>query len=148
MPKQTPNYALGMFQPGEFLDSTTENNRFQTIDSLLGALYSIVGNGVVEGWELSSTSGLAVDITPGQGVIAKIATQSVSTFTLPSLTPNSTNYIYATLIPSSTWDGGVTFSSMATNTQVSDAVLLGSATTNGTSVIAIDGSLRSDVGLI
>ena len=148
MPKQTPNFNLGMFCTGEFTDAVTESNRWNTVDNLLQGLYTMIGNGVVKGWELSVNTGLSINIAPGQGVISKVSAESTTSFVLASLVPNATNYIYAVLTPTSYWDGGVTFQTMVSNSPLADAVLLGSVTTNSTDVTAIDSSLRTDVGLM
>ena len=147
MPKQTPIYRLGYFTDGERTNSTTESLRWGTIDNLLGALYKMVGDGVVDGWQLSASDGLSVLINSGRGVINAVAVANPTGITLPALIPNTTNYIWANKTATSYWDASVIFTASTLST-LSNAVLIGSVATDAASVVSIDVSSRHNVGLL
>src|ERR1035437_7088669 len=104
MPKQTPNYKFGYYVPGEVTDPTTESNRFNTIDIQLRGLYEVLGNGVLNGWNILQdvTNALSIDISPGKGVISFVSCASTTASIIP-VSPSQTNYIYASLTSDSYW---------------------------------------------
>jgi len=150
MPKQTTNYRLGYFVDGEITGQTTEDRRMRTIDSQLRGLYEVLGNGVIQGWEVSrsGTGDLAVDINSGNGVISFVAIQNTSTTTLSPLFPNSTNYIYASKLPDSYWNRSVSFSISVSEINSSDVILLSKAFTSSTGITSIDNDVRENIGLV
>lgn len=149
MPKQTLNYKLGYFVPGEFTDSITESNRWNTVDAQLRGLYEVLGNGVLNGWNISSraNSSFSIDISTGNGVISFVSCLSTEIFTLDGLTPSTINYIYATLTTDSYWTQSVSFASYLSGGERTDAVFIGQVTTNSTGITDIDVSGRSNIGL-
>lgn len=150
MPKQTTTYKLGYFVDGEITGQVTEDRRMRTIDSQMRGLYEVLGNGVLNGWDVgrSGTGGFAVDITPGKGVISFVVVENNSASTLSPLFPGSVNYIYATRLPSSYWNRSVAFSVSISEIRSSDVILLARVVTSGSGIISIDNSVRENIGLV
>lgn len=150
MPKQTQYYRLGYFADGEFLDSTTESRRFETIDSQIFGLYSIIGNGILNGWTLTTAADAvpSVVISQGQGVIGYTYTETTKSETLTPLVKNSINYIYAGLTDNSWWDQSVVFLSYLTKVNRPLAIYLGAVTVSETEITEINTDERNSIGLV
>ena len=67
MSKRTSKYQMTYFEEGDISSSKAEMQRWETIDSQLQSLYQVIGNGILEGWELTASDGLNIVITPGSG---------------------------------------------------------------------------------
>lgn len=150
MPKQTITYKLGYFVDGEVTSQITEDRRMKTIDSQMRGLYEILGNGVLDGWLVgSSTYGeMSVDISTGKGIITFVVVENAEPITLTTIFPNATNYIYANRMLSSYWDRSVEFSASLSDTGSADSILLAVVTTSKNSIISIDNKVRKNIGLI
>ncbi|MCK9434616.1 MAG: hypothetical protein M0R32_07290 [Candidatus Cloacimonetes bacterium] len=150
MPKQTQYYKLGYFADGEFLDALTESRRFETVDSQLFGLYSVLGNGVVNGWTLTASGGTVPGIVvgPGTGIVGNIYVATTQSETVEPLTSNSLNYIYATLTNSSYWDKSVQFISYLTGGTRANHIFLGAITIDDTAVTNINIEERETTGLL
>jgi plastocyanin len=150
MPKQTTNYRLGYFVDGEITGQVTEDRRMRTIDAQLRGLYEVLGNGVIQGWEVGSsgTGRLAVDISYGNGVISFVAIENTVNTTISPLFPNSTNYIYASKLPDSYWNKSVSFSVSVSEIDSSNLILLSKVVTSSTGITSIDNEVRENIGLV
>ncbi|MCK9435347.1 MAG: hypothetical protein M0R32_11200, partial [Candidatus Cloacimonetes bacterium] len=150
MPKQTQYYKLGYFADGEFLDAVTESRRFETVDSQLFGLYSVLGNGVVNGWTLTASGGTVPGIVvgPGTGIVGNIYVATTQSETVEPLTSNSLNYIYASLTNSSYWDKSVQFISYLTGGTRANHIFLGVITIDDTAVTNINIEERKTTGLL
>jgi hypothetical protein len=122
----------------------------RTIDSQLRGLYEVLGNGVLQGWEVgrSALEGMSVDITMGKGVISFVVVENTESTSLSTLFPNSTNYIYASKLPDSYWSRGVAFAVSLSEIANPDMILLSKVTTASTSITSIDNSVRKNIGLV
>ena len=94
---------------------------------------------VKTGFTLSAGTGLAVNIATGQARLKGLFINSTATETKGSLTANNTNYIYITLArdinsEAESWD----FTSNTTGTTPTDSLFIGTATTDASSVTAVD----------
>ncbi len=148
MSSRTTKYQLGYFQKGDTTRDDIELQRFETLDAQLYALFNVLGNGTISGWNLVVSSGLAVTITPGSGHVAFVAVKSAQNVTINNLTPNATNYIYAQLEPDSYWNQTVTFGAYVSPNAENVSLLLGVVTTNATAVVSIDTSGKKELGFI
>jgi hypothetical protein len=147
MSKLTNKYKLTYFQEGDITLSSPEMQRFETIDAQLYGLYSIIGNGIISGWELSSYSGLSIAISPGKGHVAFVAVESTQ-MALLSLVSSKWNYIYAVLDTTSYWTKQVNFVAFATPSSNSDYLYLGKVYTDANVVTQVDTTGRSELGFI
>lgn len=144
----TENYKLGSFESGEPLSPLEDSRRFLTIDRQLLGLFQVFGNGVISGWDLSSTGGLAVSVTPGRAHVGFLAAQTTVPRLVDELVPNATNYIYAQVIETTRFNRDVRMFSDTTFTTNNGLILLGAAITNASGVTSIDTTQRDDISFI
>lgn len=150
MPKQTEKYRLGYYLEGERTDGITEFRRWTTLDAQLRGLYEVVGNGVLSGWDVTSSSDtpLGASVTSGAGVISFVSAESTASNAVAPLFPSSTNYIYATITPTTFWDKSVTFWPSLVLVNPDDSILLAAVVTDSTKIASIDTSVRNTIGLV
>ncbi|MCK9433746.1 MAG: hypothetical protein M0R32_02730 [Candidatus Cloacimonetes bacterium] len=74
--KQTDKYKLKYLERGDFYSSRTDMRRMSAIDTHLGEYVKIIGNGVIEGWDIQSTIGRNVTVRPGWGIINGLFTET------------------------------------------------------------------------
>lgn len=144
----TDTYRLGSFVAGEFLDPLEDSRRMLVIDRQLLGLFQVFGNGVVAGWDLSPSGGLAISISPGRGNVSFMSGNTTDVRTVNDLTPNAINYIYVQAIETTRFDRDVRFFSETTLLTTGTQVLLGAVTTNASTVTSIDISQRADISFI
>lgn len=144
---RTNKYQLTAFQEGDFTSAIPEMQRWETIDAQLYALFSIMGNGIISGWDLASYSGLSISVSPGSGHVAFVAVESTEQ-AIVSLTSNCSNYIYAVLDRTSYWTKSVNFSSFVSPSIDPDMLYLGKVTTDYNVVTEIDITGRTELGFI
>jgi hypothetical protein len=94
---------------------------------------------VKTGLTLSAGTGLAVNIAAGQARLKGLFINNTATESKGSLTANNTNYIYVTLArdtnsEAESWD----FTSNTSGTTPTDSLFIGTATTNGSGVTAVN----------
>lgn len=149
MSKLTNKYKFLYFQEGDFTTATSEMQRWESIDAQLYGLFSIMGNGVIDGWDISTYNGLTASISPGKGHVAFISVESKQNSIL-SLTPNSYNYIYAITDSTSYWTKSVHFSAYPTQTTISNSLYIGKLLTDYNGIVSgsIDSSGRTELGFI
>tara|TARA_R110002051_G_scaffold65056_3_gene118294 strand:- start:362 stop:1822 length:1461 start_codon:yes stop_codon:yes gene_type:complete len=99
----------------------------------------IINDYVKSGFTLTAGSGLAVNIAVGKARLKGLFIHNDSASSKSSLTASNTNYIYVTLARDSnseaeSWD----FTSNTTGVTATDSLFIGTATTNGSSVTAVD----------
>ena len=111
--------------------------------------FCFLADHVVSGLTLSAGSGLAVNVTSGVAKINGLYLDSTITCSKGSLTASDVNYIYATLCRDSSCEPQAwTFTSNVSGTLPTDSLLLGTATTDGSSVTAVDNLVKiMDPGL-
>lgn len=149
MSKLTNKYKMVFFQKGDTTLSTPEMQRWETLDAQLYGLFSVMGNGIIDGWELSSYNGLSMVVTPGKGHVAFVSVESTQN-TILDLTPSSWNYIYAILDRTSYWTKLVTFSAFVAPTSNPSTLYLGKVLTDANGIVSgnIDTSGRTELGFI
>ena len=74
--KNTSKYKLGYFEAGDITSADIEMQRFETLDAQLFALFSIMGNGVLTGWNIVKSGRFSIVITPGSGHVSFLSLQS------------------------------------------------------------------------
>lgn len=157
MSGQTPNYGLSFFDFRDQLDLPInvrkEIDRFLLIDKQLFGLYSIFGNGVVQGWTVaesprdSQQQSIRISISEGIGIVNALALETSLPEVLSDLPANDTIDIYAVVVGSSisTRDVEFVWSRSSPGTQ---AVRLARISTGDTSITNIDNSFRDEIGFL
>ena len=96
MPLITKNYKLTAFLRGEPYSAAADQSRFMVIDNHLRWLSENAGNGVIAGWNITSSgtsNNIAISVSDGMGVIDSVVTRTFGDLTV-SLEDNSTVYLY------------------------------------------------------
>jgi len=146
--KRTTKYELGYFEEGDVTTGAAEMQRWETLDAQLYSLFSILGNGIITGWNMIPADGLSVVIAPGTAHVNFVAVQSTVNTTLSSLTPNTRNYIYAALATDSYWNQTVNFLAYVSNAQLSEYLYIGYVDTDATSVTDVNIDNRVNLGFV
>ena len=154
MAKRTNKYGLTYFEEGDITDAQYEMQRWETLDSQLQALFSIMGNGVLRGWNIQKieNGGLSCSISPGAGHVGFIAVESSEAQNITGLNASSVNYIYAQLNTDSYWTKSVSFVSFSSklNVDISQNLYLGSVEIDDVGIVVdgIDISEREELGFL
>jgi hypothetical protein len=147
MSKRTDKYQLGYFEQDDFTSPQLEMQRWESIDAQLNALFVIIGNGIQTGWGFVQTEGLNLTIAPGSGHVAFVAVESVESFVLRNLLPNTRQYIYAEIQEDSYWTKSVNFAAYTTFHESDDTSLyLGYVDTDDDSVTLLNTDDRQFLG--
>ena len=146
--KKTSKYQMTYFEEGDLTIPTVETQRWETIDAQLYAAFSILGNGVIQGWDLTAGDNLSIVVSSGRGHVNFVAVESRLSAVITALVPNTRNYIYAGLTSSSYWLQSVVFYSFVSQSNTDKLVYLGYADTNATGVTDINIDGRNDIGYI
>lgn len=154
MAGSTRFFGLAFFDFNDKLDDPLnvqkEIDRFVLIDKQLYGLYSIFGNGVINGWDVSDNGfseadGISVAISPGSGIIRSIASETTFPDTVTGLPPLSTFDIYAVLQGSTVRDREIDF--VYSFTALGDfAIKLAEVSTGNNGVISINNNIRELIG--
>jgi len=156
MPGSTPFYGLAYFTYGDDLGDGVnvqrEIDRFLVIDKQLYGLYAVFGNGVISGWTVSERNNtgsntIAVDITPGIGIISSLAVQTDSVGEVNDLPPDDTFYIYAVLNSGTVRTRSVEFVWSRT-LPISHAIRLARVITNANGIASIDADFRQEISFL
>jgi hypothetical protein len=150
MPKQTQKYRLGYYSKGDLTDAETEARRWITVDNQLTGLYEVLGNGIIEGWEITQDSSdpLGVSISAGKGVIGFVSSSSMNPTKLGPLVRGVANYLYVMMDSTTYWTKNVNFQAFVTTTEIDGSVYLGKVTTDDNRILSIDSTGRKNIGLV
>lgn len=153
MPRQTENYKLGYFLEGEYTSASTDLRRFNTIDYQLRGMYEVLGSGVQEGWDLSTsdTDAFSLNISAGKGVIGLVYVSSSNDQIIGPFTPDATFHIYANKTSRSYWTSKVNFSGSVSLIDLDDessSVYLGTVTTDASGISDINIDNRKYIGFL
>ena len=121
--QETEKYKLGYFEQGDTADADIERGRWLTLDRQILGLFQVLGNGIIDGWNLVSNDPAAMEIAvaPGAGNVDYVAVESENEVAL-ELTASSRNFIWAALEADSYYNGTVSF--FATTEDPDDETLL------------------------
>ncbi len=158
MAGSTPYFGLAFFDFRDRLDLAInvrkEIERFLLIDKQIYGLYTIFGNGVIEGWTVSESAresqqenSISVTIEPGSGIIGLYASETSLPEIVINLPSNDIIDIYAIINGSTVTDRSVQFLWSRT-TPSFDSVRLARVTTGDSSIISIDNDFRDEIGFI
>lgn len=101
--------------------------------------YDVVNDYLVSGFTLTAGTGLSVNIAVGKARLKGLFVHNDSSSSKGSLTANDVNYIYITLARDSNSEAeSWSFTSNLTGTTPTDSLFIGTATTNGSGVTAVD----------
>jgi len=145
--KRTTKYQLGYFEEGDTTSSSIEMQRWETLDAQLYAMFSMLGNGVIDGWGILPSSGLSIIVAPGSGHVNFVSVESEENVTVDGLAPSARNYIYASLTPTSYWDNSVFFVTRI-YLDYENLLYLGYVDTNATTITAVNTDNRAYLGFI
>ena len=150
----TPNYNMAYFDFGDVLNdpinTAREVDRFLFIDKQIYGLYSIFGNGVISGWEVTDATyshgnGISVSISSGTGIVSLRASETVVPTVLDYFPSNSILYIYATHSnPDMTTKNFVNFS-YSSDSNLTTSVKLAKIVTGDNAITSIDNTDRDYV---
>jgi hypothetical protein len=146
--KRTSKYQLAYFEQDDITSAVSEMQRWTTLDAQLQALFNIMGNGVLDGWELLTTSGLSITVTPGSAHVDFVAVSTDVNVTITNITPNARNYIYAQLQDDSYWTKAVTFGAFSYMDDLRSGLFIGYVDASDTRVTDINGDERKYLGFI
>ena len=150
----TPYFGIAFFDVDNNLADLNnvqrEMERFVIIDKQLYGLYSVFGNGVIDGWVVSTpetqdATNISVDIGAGSGIINFFASETLYQDSVDSLPPNRTQYILARNTGLTGLDRGVQFIKSNLST-VANAILLAKVTTGNGGIVSIDNTVRTEIG--
>ncbi len=94
MPVKTTHYFLEAFVDGDSYLAVADKRRFSTIDNQLNRIAETIGDGRIDGWEVTSSVFPQIIVTLGSGLIDKYY---INTFNdqIFELSANGTFYVYA-----------------------------------------------------
>lgn len=76
MPVSTPHFGLQAFVRGDYYSASIDRKRFSLIDNHLAFLSDLVGDGVIEGWDLEDTGSLVLRCNSGMGIVDRFVTRT------------------------------------------------------------------------
>ena len=152
----TDNYWMAYFDAGDKLDDQInvelETDRFVFIDKQLYGLYSVFGDGVISGWEVSDHSldrdhkasdGLSVSVSSGSGIIGHVTCITPLPSYIILLSPNSSFYVCATSTQNSPSDQRTKFVVIPKSQVSFDSIIkLALVTTGDNGILSIDNTIR------
>jgi len=156
MAGNTTFFHLAYFDYKDPLDSAInvqkEIHRFSFIDSQIYGMYTVFGNGVIDGWDAynngySDTSSITAGITTGSGIIRYTSCASFEPVILGPLPANSTLYVYATSTNISSQSRAVSFVYSTSSSTASDkSVLVAKIITSDNGISSIDNTIKTYIG--
>lgn len=144
--KRTEKYKFPYFEEGDKTNSVYEVQRWVTIDTQLYGLFSLFGNGIIDGWNIVMPDKLTAKISKGKGIIDFVSVESKNGTSL-RFVPNAISYIYATIVRESYWDRTVKFVVYSSKAEKASHIYIGLVQTDATKITKIDISERPQVGI-
>jgi len=153
----TPVFGLAFFDFRDRLDQAInvrkEIDRFLIIDRQLFGLYSIFGDGVINGWNIvekprssQSSNPIALTVEPGLGIISLVAVETASPRDILELPANDTFDVYAIISGGTVSNRQVRF--VISRNALTNGIRLGRVITGSNSILSIDTSFRDEIGFI
>lgn len=153
MASSTRYYNLGFFDFGDDLRSDysaqIEIDRFVLIDKQIYGLFSIFGNGVINGWTVTTSGTFEISVSEGWGNINFISGRTEFPEVISDIPPNSINYVYAKLRNRTLFSEDIEFV-LTQDGSITDPnfLLLAEVVTNGTTVSTINNNVRQEIGFL
>lgn len=66
---KTQTYKLEYFKQGSYYSAESDRRRFLTLDYNMQSYIGVVGDGVIDGWDIEDIGSLQIQILPGTGLI-------------------------------------------------------------------------------
>jgi hypothetical protein len=95
---ETPYFGLEAFVLGDIYRGVVDQRRFTAIDMHMAFISDLVGNGIIQGWNLSSPSPLFLKVSSGWGLIDRFVTRTFGYYQ-KNLLDNSVVYAWMRLRP-------------------------------------------------
>lgn len=126
MAQFTPKYKLGYFQKGDKTSADVESSRWRTVDAQMYALFDVLGNGVISGWEFNfaDLNSATLSISPGSGHVGHVAVET-TVISDVALSYSTRNYIYAVSNLASYFSKSVSFVASPTEVSLDSYLYLG-----------------------
>ena len=80
--RRTPQYLLQFFQGGDLYSAASDLDRMTVVDNQLYQLSTIIGNGVLSGWNVSYAGPNEIQVSPGVGFINGVLNKTLSIQTI------------------------------------------------------------------
>ena len=150
MAGKTPNYGLAFFDFRDRLDSTIsvkmETDRFLTIDKQLYGLYSIFGDGIVEGLRArkSTDDPNSVEIDPGIAFVNLLSGELKIPQRISNLPPNKVLYLFCTITGATQKTRRLRFFTSEAPSQAM-SIRISKLQTVGSEVRVVDNTYRQDI---
>ena len=144
---------------GQAITPDMERRRYLSLDVQLDALFSVLGNGVISGWEITTTAPPGVStqpnsiyITAGSGHINSLACETLSFSVISNLSGGTStfpgiNYIYASTTDATPLTKEVHFFFSNTPLSQDNIIAIGLVTITGTT-ITINTADRVPIGFL
>lgn len=143
---------MAYFTFGDDLDDgvnvAKEKERFVFIDKQLYGMFTIFGDGIISGWQLSAAAdNFSVNVSPGYGFVFSTFAQTDTVESVDNLPKNTTVFIYVEKENDFlTINRNVVFK--FTTTYLASKIYLGTVTTNEQGVINITANTRNDISFL
>lgn len=97
MPLQTINYKFSAFLDSDLYSALLDYKRFITADNELYSLSDIIGDGIISGWEISSSGFPIISVSAGSGLVEGfyVSTENSQKFELEA---DKNYYVYVKII--------------------------------------------------
>lgn len=69
MPSFTPNFDIEYFNSQDVISASVDRSRFLAIDSYLAFISDVIGDGVIEGWNITVSASLTLRVDAGWGMV-------------------------------------------------------------------------------
>lgn len=153
MAQTTRYFGLGFFDFGTKLGTDftgqVEVNRWVLLDKQLFGLFSILGNGVVQGWEVTTSGTFSISISEGFGNINFMAARSEFPTIIGDIAPNSINYVFAKTKERTRFTEDIEFFLSPTrDIQDTQFLLLAEVIAGPLSIERIDNSVRQEIAFV
>ena len=150
MPRFTENFNLTYATSGEIITDEMEENRFQNIDRQLGGLFQALGNGVIEGWNVSKGSeNLSLNISPGKGLLNLKYLESNISENIDNIDTNTQLILAVSVLSISPFELAPNFFLIEIDDFNPESFLkLAIIRTNSNSIFDIDESVRNNIKFV
>ena len=92
----SPTYKFEQFGNGDVYSASVDYRRFITLDYNLSRYVGFIGDGITSGWDIQTTGGLGILITPGTGIINSL--YSDTKWIQPPIRRSTVNPVTQTII--------------------------------------------------